>query len=119
MPAAPTIPQTPETPLADHQYVLDHAGNPVPEPDIHKWRAWFMGNDRRLAFDVVGGTKVSTVFLAFDHRSVLMIPDDRGPPILWETMIFGGPHDDYQERYSSREAALAGHRRAVRRARRG
>lgn len=93
--------------------MLDAAGNPVREPDYEKWKHWFMTHDRGLACDVVGDATVSTVFLGFDHRSVLGIPDDRGPPILWETMILGGPHDDYQRRYTSQAAALAGHQQAV------
>jgi hypothetical protein len=36
-----------------------------------------------------------------------------GPRVLWETMIFGLDDDSYQERYTSREAALEGHARAV------
>jgi hypothetical protein len=35
------------------------------------------------------------------------------PHLLWETMIFGGPHDAYKEQYNSRKAALAGHQRAL------
>ena len=34
-------------------------------------------------------------------------------PILFETMIFGGEHDQYQERYATREEAVEGHARAV------
>ncbi len=33
--------------------------------------------------------------------------------LLYETMIFEGPHDGYQERYHNKVAALAGHDRAV------
>lgn len=54
---------------------------------------------------------VSTVFLGLDHNF------GDGPPHLWETMILGGPLDQYQERYSSREAALEGHARACERVR--
>jgi len=36
-----------------------------------------------------------------------------GEPLLFETMIFGGEHDDYQERYSTYEEALEGHQRAI------
>lgn len=54
---------------------------------------------------------VSTVFLGFARRFL----DDDGPPILFETMIFGGKHDHYQERYTTWDDAVAGHKRAVRR----
>ena len=52
--------------------------------------------------------RVSTVFLGFDHAWI-----GQPGPVLWETMIFGGEHDQYQERYTSHEDALAGHERAV------
>jgi len=55
---------------------------------------------------------VSTVFLGVDQHF-----RNHGPPILWETKIFGGPHDGYREKYSSREAALAGHHTALKLAR--
>ena len=34
-------------------------------------------------------------------------------PILFETMIFGGEHDEYQRRYCTMEEAEAGHAKAV------
>jgi len=46
---------------------------------------------------------VSTVFLAIDHSY------GGGPPILFETMIFGGERDGYQDRYATWEEALEGH----------
>lgn len=40
---------------------------------------------------------ISTVFLGIDHNY-----SNAGPPVLWETMIFGGPPalDQYQARCS-------------------
>lgn len=49
---------------------------------------------------------VSTVFLSIDHAY------DGGLPVLFETMIFGGEHDEYQERYHTWEEAEYGHKRA-------
>lgn len=63
--------------------------------------------DRKVGLDIIDGVRVSTVFLALDHG----YGDE--PPLLFETMIFGGEHDDYQERYSTWEEAEAGHKRAV------
>lgn len=63
--------------------------------------------ERRLAFDQVGEVEVSTVFLGIDHNFA------GGEPILWETMVFGGKHNDFQQRYSTKEMAIAGHRAAV------
>jgi len=47
---------------------------------------------------------VSTVFLGLDHS---FEPD--GPPVLWETMVFGGPEGDFQCRYATAVEARAGH----------
>jgi hypothetical protein len=47
------------------------------------------------------------VFLGTDHSF------GDGPPLLWETMIFGGKHDEFQERYSNLADAKAGHKRAL------
>ena len=50
---------------------------------------------------------VSTVFLGLDHSW------SGGKPVLWETMIFGGEHDEYQARYTTYEDALEGHQEAL------
>jgi hypothetical protein len=91
------------------KYILDAEGNPVHEPDLMKWAKWFEGGDkRRLArTEISKEITVSTLFLGIDHNW------GDGSPVLWETMIFGGPHDQYQERYTSRQAALKGHEWAV------
>ncbi len=52
----------------------------------------------------LGRVEVSTVFLVLDHSF-----GDDGPPVLWETMTFGGPEDLECRRYRSREDAVAGH----------
>lgn len=92
-------------------YILDDNGNPVRAPDLHAWAKWMATtrNDRHVANDTIGDVHVSTVFLGVDHGW------GRGAerPVLWESMIFGGRHDQYQERYTSREDALAGHQRAL------
>jgi hypothetical protein len=53
------------------------------------------------------------VFLGLDHQYGF-----NGPPVLFETMIFGGKHDDYQDRYLTWDEAEAGHERAVKMVRR-
>lgn len=62
---------------------------------------------RRIDKTVIRGVEVSTVFLVLDHAW------GDGPPVLFETMVFGGFFDELQRRYCSREAALAGHREVV------
>lgn len=85
-------------------YILDKDGNPVPEPDVMKWARWFGETERHVAMTEIRGCRISTVFLGIDHRFL-----GDGPPILWETMVFGGEFDQLQERYSSLEDAKRGH----------
>ena len=54
-----------------------------------------------------GRIEVSTIFLVLDHGWTGTVP------VQWETMVFGGPDDMEQRRYSSREAAEAGHAETV------
>lgn len=89
------------------RYVLDNDGEPVAQPDLLKWAEWFETADRSVADDNIGDTRVSTVFLGLDHS----LHGD--PPMLYETMIFGGKHDEYQERCGNRVAALTMHDRAM------
>lgn len=70
------------------------------------WVLAFSG-DRRVASEQIGDARVSTVFLGLDHSH------GYGPPLLFETMIFGGEHDQHQERCSTYEQALEMHRKAV------
>jgi hypothetical protein len=53
--------------------------------------------------------RVSTVFLGLDHAF------RGGPPVLWETMVFGGVLDGEMDRYTSKAAAFAGHQAMCRR----
>ena len=95
--------------LSNGRYILDANGQPVEEADLFKWAEWLESADERHVADeqLTNGVWVSTVFLGLDHSF------GAGPPLLYETMIFGGPHDQYQERYATRAEALAGHIKAV------
>lgn len=92
------------------KYRLD-GKTPVMEPDLLKWGAWFEGADRHVQNDnlTIDGKiiHVSTVFLGLDHNFT------GGKPILFEIMIFGGAHNDFQERYSTWEEAEEGHKNAL------
>jgi hypothetical protein len=89
-------------------YVLDERGEPKAEDDLFTWARWYESADRRVAQDFIGNVRVSTVFLSLDHNLF-----GEGLPVLWETMIFGGEHDQFQRRYTSRVDALLGHEYAV------
>lgn len=90
-------------------YILK-GGAPVPEPDTVKWAQWFEASReaRVVAKTVIGAVTVSTVFLGLDHGY------GNGPPVLWESMVFGGPRDGDERRYTSRAHAEAGHAEMVR-----
>jgi hypothetical protein len=92
------------------RYILDDKGNPVPEPSLTKWAQWFEHFKLRwVAETTLGDTRISTVFLGTDHRFI-----GEGPPILWETMVFGGSLDHEQDRCSgTREQAEAMHEAMV------
>lgn len=105
-------------------YTLDERGEPVPEPDLFAWAEWLEADQktgaRRLAQDTIGPYLVSTVFMGLDHGF------GEGPPVLWETMIFGVEEEIEflgkrrrcrkevgADRYTSKAEALAGHASAV------
>jgi hypothetical protein len=89
----------------DH-YILDDEGEPV-AVDLMTWAYWFetIGQGRVvLRTKPARDAEVSTVFLSLDHNWNL-----KGPPVLWETMVFGGVFDSWQSRYRSKLEALTGH----------
>lgn len=91
------------------KYILDHEGQPQVCEDLYAWGRWMENGDRHVALTKLGeDVRVSTVFLGLDHSF-----SDEGEPVLWETMIFGGEHDQYQKRYTSEADALDGHNWAV------
>lgn len=55
-----------------------------------------------------GGVCVSTVFLGVDYNFSM-----EGPPIVFETMVFGGIYDQEMWRYSEYDKAWADHDRIV------
>jgi hypothetical protein len=99
--------------MAWGQYILNDKGEPIPEPNLFKWGMWIENNKRHVADETIEGVRISTVFLGLDHRF-----HEPGPPILWETMIFGGPLNEEANRCTgSREQAEAMHAEMVARVR--
>lgn len=92
-------------------YKLDKYNNPIPDETGGQWRF----DSANLEQVQVGNTSfvekfnedcsVSTVFLGFDHNH----SDVSFAPVLWETLVFGGPLDGEGQRYSSYDAAIEGH----------
>lgn len=89
-------------------YVLNKKGEPVLEQNLAKFAGWFAKNERAVAKERIGDVLISTVFLGIDHAF------GKGPPVLWETMVFGGKLDMKQYRCSgSKKEAEAMHLRTV------
>lgn len=94
-------------------YILEGT-TPVPEADLLAWGRWFATADRRVAETwVTPAIRVSTVFLGLDHA---FWPGEH-VPILFETMVFGGPCEAAQERYATWGQAEQGHEAACARVR--
>ena len=85
-------------------YILEN-GEPKPVDDMMTWAVWLENNlaSRHVADDVIDGVRVSTVFLGMDHSHGL------GQPLIFETMVFGGPLDGAQDRYTTTDQAIEGH----------
>ena len=94
------------------KYILD-GKTPKKANDLMEWGRWFETADHHVAQDVIGDQRISTVFLGLDHSF------GSGPPLLFETMIFGGPHADHQTRASTWDEAEKQHAEAVAMARSG
>lgn len=92
-------------------YKLTSDKRVIPFDDISEWGKWFgqtyKDGTHWIANSKLRGMTISTIFLGIDHGFSL------GPPILFETMIFGGYYNDYQERCCTYDQAMAQHVRVV------
>ena len=90
------------------KYILKD-GKPVVEPDLLKWARWIEANKYRHQFSFhLGEVWVTTIFLGVDHNF-----GDQGPPLVFETMVFGGKHHLHCQRYSTLAQAKRGHAKLV------
>lgn len=83
------------------KYILE--GKTPKAVDLMEWAKWFETVDRVVEKTSIGDVDVSTVFLGLDHSF------GSGPPLLFESMIFGGDLDQETDRYETYEQAEAGH----------
>jgi hypothetical protein len=85
----------------------DRTGNPISQDawaELHTDLGYIVV----ARTDAGDGVEVSTVWIGLDQGFWR-----EGPPLIFETMIFGGDHDGQQWRYPNEVAALAGHDQAV------
>jgi hypothetical protein len=84
---------------------FDRNGQPLGTMDwAFRFADW---SYKRVAKTKVGDVEVSTVWLGLDHGY-----EDTGP-LIFETLVFGGPLDGEMERYATEAEALAGHEAMV------
>jgi hypothetical protein len=87
---------------------------PNDEPlTLHEWEALFEARADDMSMEswwrkrsIIDGVEVSTVWLGLPFT-------DSGLGI-WETMIFGGAHDQWQVRHRNRQEAFDAHEDAIR-----
>jgi hypothetical protein len=118
--------------MFDRNFILDENGE-VKAVELWEWAEWFENNQNRtIAFTKLDDCDISTVFLGLNHNWVSPpkqkhrvidedwevsqeshpdVPD--WTPILFETMIFGGPYNESQWRYRTKKAAEAHHAKLV------
>jgi hypothetical protein len=85
-----------------HMRYFDLEGNEIQE---EHFLALYQNKSMRLLRQTrIPDGFISTVWLGIDHN---WIPSGR--PLIFETMVFGGPMDHYSRRYSTITEALAGH----------
>ncbi len=80
----------------------------IRDPVDLRLASWLRDPDyRRVKWEEVGEAHVSTVLLNIDHGY------GDGPPLIFETMVFGGDLDGECWRYSTEAEAIAGHEAVV------
>ena len=90
--------------MNNDKYILDGT-IPKPVDDLFEWGHWMQNADRKVRRTQYNDeVTISTVFLGLDHNF-----GSDGPPVLFETMVFGGKLDSEMSRYSSWEGAVTGH----------
>ncbi len=84
--------------------------NKIPvECGLFEWAEFVETNGRHIKKTQFPSVWISTVFLGIDHRLNFYLKEEEEPPILFESMIFGGQYNDYQSRYATYQEAEEGH----------
>jgi hypothetical protein len=69
---------------------------------------WAHEDSRVIAQTGNENIMVSTIFTGINYRFF-----EEGPPIVFETMVFGGKWNEFQYRYCTYDEAMAGHKKIV------
>lgn len=94
-----------------YRLLPDRSVQPLPRETFIKLTTDLSQLSAQVALDEIGDVTVSTAFVSFNHSQVY-----GGPPLVFETMVFGDLDNDEDEgvyRYSTWEEAEEGHKRVV------
>lgn len=80
-------------------WYYDWLGNPISRDE---WARLF-GDERHVGDDQIGDVHVSTVWIGLNQNF------GEGPPLIFETMVFGGPLDQETWRWPTEAQAREGH----------
>ena len=94
------------TKVTNDYYVL--FGREIVPCDVFTWVTWHQMTNHTISRDSVGEILVSTIFFGLNQRS-----QPNSPPLIFETMVFGGSFGEYRERYETYSEAEAGHQRVL------
>lgn len=81
----------------------DKQGKPLTREEYFELLAAVGWDYKRVALTDIGDVRISTVWLGLDQQY------GDGPPVIFETMQFGGDADGDCDRYCTLEEAQAGH----------
>lgn len=104
-------------PLTGRPHYYDKQGKPISMREMGELRftpvedGGKVSDYARIGEDRVGEAWVSTVWLGIDHAFYYGDADVK--PLIFETLIFGGEHDQEMFRWATEEEATKGHRDIV------
>ena len=88
----------------DYHLFFDKSGKPISRDE---WADLTTTEYKTIKREEVGNLSVSTIWLGMNFALF-------GPPLIFETMVFADGHEIvYQDRYTTMEDALTGHKEAL------
>ncbi len=84
-------------------WILDGERRPRRVETVEEWSRFYETDARVVRQELIGDVRISTVFLGIDSQL------GNGPPVLFETMVFGGKNDMHFDRCSTWDHAVAMH----------
>ena len=93
---------------SNYFWIIDDDHNVRRANSMEEWFSSYEEHHRMVAQTGNKNIWISTIFLGLNHNFF-----DEGPPILFETMVFGGHLHGSQWRYNTYDEALKGHHEVV------